>query len=61
MEAIEIKITISKKAVDRLSELLEKIEDLDDLVPDWNRVEADQIKEDIHKIFYKILEPIEDH
>lgn len=58
---IEIKITISKNAVDMLSELQEYIEELKDLIPDWNRVEADQIEEKIFLTYLKILESTQVH
>ena len=48
----EIKATVRvdrEKAIKELPDLLEEIDELSELVPEWNKFEADKLKDNIFK------------
>jgi len=56
MESIEVKIIIDQKSLEMIAEVLDSVDELRELVPEWNNIEADIIEDDIKDKMSKILD-----
>lgn len=52
-EAIEIKISIDEKDLNSIVEILDKVNELNDLIPEWNKIESDRTNEEIYNLLTK--------
>lgn len=53
---ILIDIVINEKAIEALAEVLSLIDDLKDLIPEWNKTEADQLEDQIREKLSNVLD-----
>lgn len=44
------------KTINELKEILEDVSELQDLVPEWNNIEAEQLTDSIYKRLSKLIE-----
>lgn len=51
----EIRVNSQPTLTDAMQGLIESLEELDDLIPDWNKIEAKKIYEKVTKQLSKLL------
>lgn len=58
--SIDIKVSIDKQDVESIALILEKTEELNDLIPGWNKLEADKLNDEIYHLLTKKFLQTED-